>query len=82
MCAYSHNTQYLSRRPFAHRSTCYFRCADCGEAIYPEDRYAVINGERYHLDCLSDMDAEKLLDMLGIDVLTATDSDVDDGYDD
>lgn len=42
-------------------------CYDCGASIKTYDRYVKINGNYYHMDCLT---VDSLLEILGLEVET------------
>ena len=46
-------------------------CDMCNEGIYHEDRFADIDGKRYHLDCLEEMGIKDLMALVGVDVFIA-----------
>lgn len=47
-------------------------CAYCDEPIEEGDRYIETDdGEKYHRDCLFEMELDKLLELLGYEVKTA-----------
>lgn len=52
MCSICHHAPCLSGCPNAPDPPEAFRCRSCGEAIYPGDEYARIDGVEYCEDCI------------------------------
>lgn len=47
------------------------KCPYCYTPIAPGEKYAEIEGECYHAECLHDMDIEELLDKFDVCLVTA-----------
>lgn len=72
MCSECHSWSHLLGCPNMSEPTPIYTCKYCGEGIFVEDKYAEIDGNYYHADCLSDeMPIYELLDMFGVSVQMA-----------
>lgn len=65
MCSICHHSPCLSRCPNAPDPLAVFHCYRCGEAIYPGDEYASIDGVEYCESCVDDMPYCELVPLLG-----------------
>lgn len=57
--------------PNAEEPSAFDTCSDCRHGILIGDEYVNIDGVRYHLDCLEEMDTKKLLELCGYSVKEA-----------
>lgn len=81
MCEVCHMTRCPSGCPNAPEPRRVDTCHQCGEAIIPEDEYAVIDGVAYCESCIDNMPYCELIPLLGGEWKTANEEDVYDGYD-
>lgn len=71
MCEFCHSFPHLHGCPNEPEPKAIYTCRCCGEGIVADDRYADIDGEKYHAECLEEMTIYKLLDLFGVSVEVA-----------
>ena len=54
MCEFCHQSICPPRCPNADEPKVVYRCSHCGESITAGERYAEIDGDYYHEECLDD----------------------------
>lgn len=78
MCNICYRSPCLSGCPNEDEPVAVLLCESCGESICAGDSYHSIGGHDYCADCVDDMSSAKLLELLGIDQMTAEAYEFDD----
>ena len=71
MCDICHSARCLPGCPNAPDPKPLYECCECGDGIYPGDKYLEADRHYYCKDCLDDMAAETLLSIVGVEMETA-----------
>lgn len=65
MCSVCLSIPCMARCPGASEPTPIYKCSKCGEGIYEGDKFYDGIGEEVCEECISDMSAEEILEMVG-----------------
>lgn len=71
MCSECYQMPCHPRCPNAPEPTAVYTCKHCAEGITVGEEYTEIDGEYYHVECVSDMTTSELLILFGAVVCTA-----------
>lgn len=77
MCEYCLTSPCPAGCPNADEPEPTHLCKHCRDGIFCEDEFVEIEGLCYHIDCIKDMGTRELLELLGVDVKIAGESEHD-----
>ena len=72
MCQYCHTYPHLPGCPNAPEPESIGTCKWCKEDIVVGEKFAYINDDMYHADCIGDIPVKKLSEMFGFELMEAS----------